>query len=671
VTLTSGVYVRVLDLGSLTVKEGGGRAPPPRAIAEFQVSREPIARVEFTADGTALIVAHKDGHVSRVYRLRPAGGAVRHARRARARRQGGPSGGDDDRREDEEGKETPLETPAHVYDLRRGRTVGVIERAVGDKDGRWIALGTRNRTVHVYAVNPYGGKPDERSHMEGRVKNVSEMPSSSTDISPIVRLYSQRPAAAHIHTPLAFIFVDSDASLPNALLPPPAPYATPQSPTRSLPPSPAQLPISSPGHSPRGKRARNHQDVLLFDPADGTLSLRRITLERRAARESGTLAIPLATSISLPSTGTLARMTNSSPTKPSGLTQMMDRPAELVAREAVVATWKLKRGQGWKEVKHKLVKKAGSQNNTKGSNWNAQAELSTFNRSERIVPRTVYLVHQFSFRAFGEDYHALIRRFQLDVPTAKVTVRKQVEISPYPSGGGESFLHGGTAPRDIRAGGGGSGGRAPSSIEEPLSSALAGGLDYAQTGTPILPMLPNGTPGSYGGIRGGARPIRNLAAGIGEGVSEGLGRLRRSVRTPRTSPNAAPPSEPGMALEFDEADEDFSPLGAPVSVAVREPMQPSMSQETTTEPELELELRRPVTPLADDVAPNVDVVGEEGWSAWDGDDGQAVAEQERFDDIVVGFMDEEQQAQPVLTSPPPVKPVSVAVDAKRKKKGKK
>ena len=37
---------------------------------------------------------------------------------------------------------------------------------------RWLAVGTRNRTVHVFGVNPYGGKPDVRSHVEGRVRNV-------------------------------------------------------------------------------------------------------------------------------------------------------------------------------------------------------------------------------------------------------------------------------------------------------------------------------------------------------------------------------------------------------------------------------------------------------------------------------------------------------------------
>jgi hypothetical protein len=40
------------------------------------------------------------------------------------------------------------------------------------RDGRWTELETRNRTVHVFAVNPYGGPPDVKSHLEARVRIV-------------------------------------------------------------------------------------------------------------------------------------------------------------------------------------------------------------------------------------------------------------------------------------------------------------------------------------------------------------------------------------------------------------------------------------------------------------------------------------------------------------------
>jgi hypothetical protein len=65
--------------------------------------------------------------------------------------------------------------PYHIYDLRRGRTSAVVEGVDWTDDGRWAAIGTKKRTVHVFAINPYGGSPDVRSHMDGRVMNIMEL----------------------------------------------------------------------------------------------------------------------------------------------------------------------------------------------------------------------------------------------------------------------------------------------------------------------------------------------------------------------------------------------------------------------------------------------------------------------------------------------------------------
>jgi hypothetical protein len=65
-----------------------------------------------------------------------------------------------------------------MYDLRRGRTSAVVEDLDWATDGRWIALATQKRTVHIFATNPYGGQPDVQSHIKGRVYN------SSTLVSP-------------------------------------------------------------------------------------------------------------------------------------------------------------------------------------------------------------------------------------------------------------------------------------------------------------------------------------------------------------------------------------------------------------------------------------------------------------------------------------------------------
>lgn len=69
-----------------------------------------------------------------------------------------------------------------MYDLRRGRTSGHIEAVAPAPDGRWVAIGSRKRTVHVFATNPYGGPADERSHVSGRVLNSLKLVRESSSL---------------------------------------------------------------------------------------------------------------------------------------------------------------------------------------------------------------------------------------------------------------------------------------------------------------------------------------------------------------------------------------------------------------------------------------------------------------------------------------------------------
>ncbi|KAF8626772.1 hypothetical protein AX14_011424, partial [Amanita brunnescens Koide BX004] len=176
---------------------------------------------------------------------------------------------------------------------------------------------------------------------------------------------------------------------------------------------------------------------------------------------------------------------------------------ELVGRESVVATWNLQRTRDWEEIRQPIVvgrpRKKGvmnNNNNNNKSNYLAHAELSTFSRSPRILPRSVYLSHQFSFYTLGEDYHALIRRSQLDISGQKLEVRKNVEISAFPSSH-HSHSHHHHGPESLESFIEGLGSmrfaspgdhhhhhhlthsrRFSGSFDEPLASALAGGLEY-------------------------------------------------------------------------------------------------------------------------------------------------------------------------------------------------
>lgn len=66
------------------------------------------------------------------------------------------------------------------------------------------------------------------------------------------------------------------------------------------------------------------------------------------------------TSISLPGISLSGRLGISPPSagnKPSGLSQMMETPTELVAKPSILASWNLKRGSDWTEI-HWTVKPA-------------------------------------------------------------------------------------------------------------------------------------------------------------------------------------------------------------------------------------------------------------------------------------------------------------------------
>jgi len=250
----------------------------------------------------------------------------------------------------------------------------------------------------------------------------------------------------------------------------------------------------------------------------------------------------------------------------------------------------------------------------------AQAELSTCSRSSNLAPRLIYLAHQFSFYTLGEDYHALIRRHQLDITGTKLEVRKEVEISAYSAGTGESFVEG-LSLRDMGRG------RTASSFDEPIASAISADMSYPRSSRSIIPMLPNGAPGgSKPRSFKNPIPIRAMTSNIAEGVGEGFGRIRREINRVR-SPQLVSRPEDGYSasvpLEFDEHDEEL--------VYRNEDDNASRGEDATTDHSIE-------TPPTD-----VDSCDEGTglWHGWTEDDKLAVDEAEQFDDVV-GFLDEEQ-----------------------------
>lgn len=462
-------------------------------------------------------------------------------------------------------------------------------------------------------------------------------------MTPIARLRSAKPAAAG-GWDYSFTFVSDDVILSGSLLPPPSAIAS----------SPSTSSVRSDLHSPYQPRPRNYKDVLIFDSTCGVLSLRRVTLDQRP-RDLG-LSVPianLATSVSLPGSGAGGRLGGiSSPIKndrnASGLTQqLLETSIELVGRESTVATWQLKRRHDWGEVKHVMCELSGKER-APASGYGfffpvcgrqllifgnhsslAHAELSTFSRQPEIVPRSVYLSHQFFFYTLGEDYHALIRRHHLTVTGDKMEVRREVEPSTYTSGAGPSSGTVGSGLDEVFIAGTRGGpdpNRAASSLDEPLASAMTSGLD-APPGVPSIPMFPNGGAGRPRSF-GAGLPIRSLK----EGVGGGLDKLRREMYRVRS-----PTRELEHGVIVDGEGDSISP-GSRVScisgVSLQTPSTHGISEEANT-----------VSGIGD---PGVDEGENEGggqttWRGWDWaeEDKRAVDEAEQFDDVL-GFMDEDQ-----------------------------
>ncbi|KZT13315.1 uncharacterized protein LAESUDRAFT_719678 [Laetiporus sulphureus 93-53] len=632
-----GGKVVVFDLKPLLVC-----SPEPDKIADFIGSKhQPISSLRFSANGTSLAMSFKDGRDAKIYRLRPIARALRALPTSGEEGDQGQSTGDrtgpQRHSRGSSQQPVPIEPPWHVYSLRRGRTSAIVEDMDWSNDARWFAIGTRARTVHVFAVNPYGGRPDEASHLSGRVMNTTTIPPLSTEVHSLIRMHmDQMPSPQSRHAPLAFQFIRSSSfSLPSSLLPPTAvTFSTSSSPSS----------VHSTGQTSPTKTARrltNYQDVLLFDPCDGTLSLRRFFIDRHADEHGSIGSIPIggSTSMSLPGMNALARVSTSpvssgtSPQQSSTLNQVMEKSAKLVARETRVGTWYLRRGRDWPEVKQVLRQEARQPYIARPgkTDWLSCAELSTHSASPRILPRSIYLSHQFSFYSLGEDYHAVIRSHHFDVPAARFEVRKRVEVNAYPAGFEEGFV------QDLGATG--AIGRTSSSFDGPLASALSAEMSPMHPSTPILPMFPNGAPGSTARSFRRTIPIRNVAAGLGDSMSGGLGRLRREIRKTRSPRLTARPDDhmpSSVPLEFDEEDEDF--LFDDVGPAIPEGVMMSRSVsrgegdsgESVSTPSSTIE----PLPLEDDM--------DDMWRGWDPEDQQAIEDAEQFDDITMGLMDEEQ-----------------------------
>ncbi|KAG1453622.1 hypothetical protein G6F56_007522 [Rhizopus delemar] len=128
-------------------------------VAHFRPHTHPISVLNFNPSGTLLLSASKQGHTFHVFSILTntlTNGNV-----------------------------------SHLYSLSRGFTDAQVEDCQFSSDSNWCAISTARGTSHVYAINPYGGKPEILGHVHSKVNNNHYSPFiHKTSLSPPTTLGS-------------------------------------------------------------------------------------------------------------------------------------------------------------------------------------------------------------------------------------------------------------------------------------------------------------------------------------------------------------------------------------------------------------------------------------------------------------------------------------------------
>ncbi|KAG8981349.1 hypothetical protein FRB90_007309 [Tulasnella sp. 427] len=594
-------WVTILDLAPI-MRERGGKTSPlssevkPTLIAEFlATSTAPsvipsatphpaaIQLLSFSPSGTALCVCDVYGHVAKVFQVR---GSLRGVRdpgtwssSAQEKEKGTISPGTPGRRPSSLGDRAAAmnarrrssgasslstssnqlqvkdvgDTVRHMYDLIRGTTHAKVEHVSWSDDARWIGVGTSRGTFHTYAINPYGGKPDELSHLDGRVRNPDSLQSWPVSVHPVIRF---KETAKEKYPAPIFKFLPLSVSRSSSILSPSL-----DRPSRSHNVSSSSMGRSSSAPSDNKILGKTGwQDVMTFAPPNGLLTLRRCVVSPALNNHANDPAAAAAAA-------------RRGPGAASGVSMMMNlvgsagatQEAILKASETLVASWDLKRDSSWDEVKSSIGGGASRrrQEPSTPSDALSKAELSTSSKSPHILPPSVYASHQFNFFALSEDWEAPLRQAHFDLPTRKIEVRKEVEIlsggQPIGSVGssfksalryddGEAFI------QEFDAGQG-----TTTSIERPIATAISTNID-AQAAEQVIPSFPNAyKPSSW---RDSIVPVRTVAAGVAGGVGEGIGRIKREISKARAANKGQQTSSServneAPSLAFDEDDESI------------------------------------------------------------------------------------------------------------------
>ncbi|PIL27990.1 hypothetical protein GSI_09934 [Ganoderma sinense ZZ0214-1] len=271
----AGCNVTVVDLHPLltSASSSSSSSAQPEPVAQITFPRpQALSALKFSPDGTSLALCSKDGHVIRVLQLRPA-----------------PHG----------------HAPRLSSSQWSRRTTSCLRVP-----------------IQVFVTNPLGGNPDGSSHLSGKVVNGRDLVSSSTELSPLVRvrLKSLSPDSAAIPMRVHVPAVERGDDPPVA--PPPSDrlFFYVVVPVVRLERTLQASRVLSPAQRPT--RLTNYKNMLVFDRNDGTLTLHRIFVDRAPADQAvvrGSIPVVRGTYISLPGMSTFSHHMDTSPPEGSEL----------------------------------------------------------------------------------------------------------------------------------------------------------------------------------------------------------------------------------------------------------------------------------------------------------------------------------------------------------------
>ncbi|CEQ40271.1 SPOSA6832_01880 [Sporobolomyces salmonicolor] len=525
-TSTAAGTVIVVDLLSHSASKSRARGATTsttqslKTVAHFRPYHQSLALISLSPSSTMLLTASSQAHFFDVFELKPSVSIGLNATSAVPSAAGTNHG-----------------KVWHRYRLQRGFTTAQAASATWSPDGRFVAVGTGKGTTHVYAVQPTGGKPQIDKHFVPKVANMQELPPLSVVLSTIARI---RPVAKAHESPVrlessstaagpafpSVIFLPKSASFQSSFRPAPLAYSS----------------YPSPRHRSSSVKAPPViQDLLIFHPSSSSSVLHRLTA----------LEIPPPTSaegaVAAASRGDVGRLAT---TAVSGLTQLMKSrggfggaagagpggEAAQAKRDWTVvagrkAEWRVARTPGAGEVKEELgegqraevgVAKAGVR-------YSAYAEIETFSRSPRVLPRSIYQSQQFEFFSLPTHHNSLTSKGTYTLPLRRLEMRSEVQIrqgdgsvsSDMPTPSSPSSFRTNSAAASVPF--------EPGSFDQPIKTAMQTVLDseaILAPGSPKLPAptFPNGLPGKQGSWRD-AIPIRS----VGPAAMEGIGKVRQGL----------------------------------------------------------------------------------------------------------------------------------------------